>query len=234
MIAGDNQQSDRARPLEKTVSFETRATEALETWLVDQNSRNTIFNLKAALGLLAVVLPELRQGCGDDRETVIQQTLCAMLYRYDSSAGRAWIAESVIVEGFLQHDRWCSLLDDEDAARAFIVMVCRHLDMSRRLSPGKDMGDVSREEMVQRRTVTTALRVALTGWLGAPDKKFVSIRGIAQTLFGDAWCTVVADGNPDDVSIADTIERSQPPFVDGWLTTACQNTPCNLPDLDLN
>jgi hypothetical protein len=210
------------KPTEMDI-YKASIEKALAAWRhevdIKARSKSTFTRLTGLLGQSPI--------CGvraSATEALVLATWRTVLREYDPKGAMSWSMQAAMLEGLLRYNRWRTFVDTSEDATVLITLVLRYTTKGSTNSLNITAFDVPSagrlSPMIQR---------MLSEWL-APTlvTERTTLREIATVLFGDAWCTLVAEPG-QGVPLAVLIESTRPQFLPGLITRAETVLPCPLP-----
>jgi hypothetical protein len=193
------------------MKYEDDLAEKLDLWLEYPYRSHTF-------GLLAGVLESTNYKLLDaDQERLTRDAWLAIFSNHVSLRTNM---HQRILSGLLQNGRWAFLFKNEDSAARFIIMVVSHFEIYANRSTERD------------RSLWHRLRSELDLWINPADTiHTMTIRSIANAIYGDAWCSLVYDTRPSFESSSGVIIRTKPDFLPGRLSLNAAPHLELLPDL---
>jgi hypothetical protein len=194
-------------------------------WLKNQSDRNELDALVSLLGCPGLSSPMkdwLRETYPWD-ECLISAAWEALLMGYSQKTKTAGAAGRFILAGLLQNNRWVPLLERNYTAHALVALLARKQIPSAMTRP---------ELLMQRDSERRAM--AIIHRLVGPTYKVGghSWRAFAKELFGEPWCALVYDSQPEGAYLTDLILRTRPEFLPGVLRDGPPRGSTGLPALE--
>jgi hypothetical protein len=126
----------------------------------------------------------------------------------------------LLVELFAK-DRWRALFQNAESANVLVLMATKFIETN-----------TAHRTKIYGTTVLLSFATAMFEWLppGA-DVGSATLRDIAAALFGEPWCSIVADSRSGSVAMAELISISVPEFLPGRLASPTPQEYTVLPEM---